>query len=218
MNFLTFKRPINYRPYTLQFILFMLQFSTILLERGFALNTKSEFEKVEKDLVVSMEYTLTVDGEVVDSSKEDGPIDFIQGKGNIIPGLEKELYGMKIGDEKKVKVVASEAYGEYDPEAVEEVPLSDFPSDIPIEVGVELAVEDEDGEAMSAVIEEVGKDTITLNFNHPLAGKDLNFDVKIIGLRAATAEELEHGHTHSDGECDCDGDCDCEDGGCNCGK
>lgn len=184
------------------------------------MNTKSEFTKVEKDLVVSMEYTLTVDGEVVDSSKENGPIDFIQGKGNIIPGLEKALYGMNLDESKKVNVPAAEAYGEFDEEAVEEVPVSDFPTDIPLEVGVELAVEDEDGGAMSAVIEEVTKDTVTLNFNHPLAGKDLVFDVKIVGLRAPTEEEMQHGHVHGDEECecDCDGD-DCEDGGgCCCGK
>lgn len=184
------------------------------------MNTKSEFTKVEKDLVVSMEYTLTVDGEVVDSSKENGPIDFIQGKGNIIPGLEKALYGMNLDESKEVNVPAAEAYGEFDEEAVEEVPVSDFPTDIPLEVGVELAVEDEDGGAMSAVIEEVTKDTVTLNFNHPLAGKDLVFDVKIVSLRAPTEEEMQHGHVHGDEECecDCDGD-DCEDGGgCCCGK
>jgi FKBP-type peptidyl-prolyl cis-trans isomerase SlyD len=188
-------------------------------ERELNLNTQSEFTKVEKDLVVSLEYTLTVDGEVIDSSEENGAIDFIQGAGNIISGLEKELTGMKLGESKKVNVLAKDAYGEYDPEAVEEIPLSDFPNDIPLEVGVELAVEDEDGEAISAVIEEVGKDTVNLNFNHPLAGKDLTFDVKIAGIRAATAEELEHGHVHGDEEgCDCEeGDCDCEDGGCNCG-
>lgn len=186
-------------------------------KREINLNTQSEFAKVEKDLVVSLEYTLTVDGEVVDSSEENGPIDFIQGQGNIIPGLEKELTGMKLGEAKKVNVLAVDAYGEYDPDAVEEIPLSDFPNDIPLEVGVELAVEDEDGEAVSAVIEEVGKDTVSLNFNHPLAGKDLVFDVKIAALRAATVEELEHGHVHGDdGECDGECDCDCEDGDCNC--
>lgn len=181
------------------------------------MNTNTEFKKVEDNLVVSLEYTLTVDSEVVDSSKENGPLDYIQGKGNIIPGLEKELAGMSLGESKKVKVAAKEAYGEYDPEATEEVPLSDFPTDIPLEVGVELAVEDEDGEAMSAVIEEVDKDFVTLNFNHPLAGKDLVFDVKILGLREATAEELEHGHVHGD-ECDCDDDCDCDEGVCDCGN
>jgi FKBP-type peptidyl-prolyl cis-trans isomerase SlyD len=180
--------------------------------KGHKLSANSEFSKVEKDLVVSMEYTLTVDGEVLDSSEEDGPIEFIQGKGNIIAGLEKELTGMKVGESKTVKVSPQEGYGEYDPEAVEEVPLSDFPRDIPLETGVELSVEDEDGEAMSAVILEVGKDDVTLDFNHPLAGKELIFNVKIASLRAATEEELEHGHVH--GDHDCEGDCDCGEEGC----
>lgn len=177
------------------------------------MSAQSELTKVENDLVVSLEYTLTVEGEVVDSSEENGPIDYIQGKGNIIPGLEKELAGMNVGDTKKVKVLAKDAYGEYDPEATEEIELSDFPEEIPLEVGVELAVEDEDGNATSATIVEVGETAVTLNFNHPLAGKDLEFDVKIAGIRAATAEELEHGHVHGEDECDCD----CDDENCDCG-
>ncbi|MHC1741185.1 MAG: peptidylprolyl isomerase [Anaerolineaceae bacterium] len=181
------------------------------------MNEQTEFTKVAKDLVVSLEYTLTVDGEVIDSSEENGPIDYIQGHENIISGLESALEGMKLGESKKVNVKAKDAYGEYDPEAVEEIPLTEFPDDIPLEVGVELAVDDEDEGPISAVIEEVGKDSVTLNFNHPLAGKELNFDVKILSIRAATAEELEHGHVHGDEDC-CEGDCDCEDSECNCGK
>jgi FKBP-type peptidyl-prolyl cis-trans isomerase SlyD len=188
-----------------------------LQERGLTLTENTKLTKVANDLVVSLEYKLTVDDEIVDSSEENGPIDFIQGKGNIISGLEKELTGKKVGESKKVNVLAKDAYGEFDPEAVDEVPLADFPKDIPLEVGVELAVEDEDGDAMSAVIEEVGKDFVTLNFNHPLAGKDLVFDVKVLSLREPTTEELEHGHVHGDEECECDDDCDCEDGKCNCG-
>ena len=183
------------------------------------MNTQSEFTKVAKDLVVSLEYTLTVDGEVVDSSEENGAIEYIQGHENIISGLESQLEGMKLGESKKVLVKAVDAYGEYDPESVEEIPLSDFPKDIPLEVGVELAVEDEDEGAISAVIEEVGKDSVVLNFNHPLAGKDLSFDVKIADIRAATAEELEHGHVHGDEEdCDCGCGCGSEDESCDCGN
>ena len=182
------------------------------------MNSQSEFTKVAKDLVVSLEYTLTVDGEIIDSSEENGPIDFIQDRGNIIAGLESALEGMKVGEAKQVKVLAKDAYGEYDPEATEDVPLTEFPKDIPLEVGVELAVEDEDEGVISAVIEEVGKDSVTLNFNHPLAGKDLNFDVKILSIREATAEELEHGHVHGDEEDECDCGCDCDDSDCDCGK
>lgn len=180
------------------------------------MNTQPDLSKVAKDLVITLEYSLTVDGEVVDSSEENGPIDYIQGHGNIIPGLENALLGMKVGESKKVDVQAKDAYGEYDPEAIEEIPLSDFPDDIPLEVGLELAVDDEETGPTTAVIEEVTKESVTLNYNHPLAGKDLHFDAKIKAIRAATAEELEHGHVHDEEGCDCDGDCCCGDSGCNC--
>lgn len=182
------------------------------------MNATSNFSKVEKDLVVSMDYSLKVDGEIVDSSEDSEPIEFIQGYGNIIPGLEKELYGMSIGDKKSVSVPAAEGYGIYDPEAVMTVGRSEFPSEIPMEQGVEVSIQDENGEVMVAVIEAFDEETVTLNGNHPLAGKDLQFDVTIAGLRAPTAEELEHGHVHSEDDCECDGDCDCADGSCDCGS
>ncbi len=175
------------------------------------MSAQSELNKVAKDVVVSLEYTLTVDGEVVDSSEENGVLDYLQGHQNIIPGLESALEGMAAGETKKVVVAAKDAYGEYNPDAVEEIALSDFPEDIPLEEGIELAVDDGESGPVSAVIEKVGEETVTLNYNHPLAGKDLAFDVKVVSLRAATAEELEHGHVHSEEEED---DCGC---GCGCG-
>ena len=156
-------------------------------------------EKVVDDVVVSMEYSLTVDGEVIDSSEEEGPIEFLQGHGNIIPGLESALAGMAVGESKQVSVEAAEGYGEHDPEAVDEVALADFPEEIPVKEGIELQMKDEDGEEMFARIVEVSEETATLDFNHPLAGKELHFDVKIVGLRAATEEEVAHGHVHMEG-------------------
>ena len=153
---------------------------------------------VADDVVVSLEYTLTVDGEIVDSTEGIEPITFLQGYENIIPGLERELYGLKIGDEKKVFVPAKDAYGDIDPEAVVEVPRKDIPKDIPIKTGVELQVTNEDGELLDAVIISVSKDKVKLDFNHPLAGKDLNFAIKVVDLRDADPEELEHGHVHGD--------------------
>lgn len=176
---------------------------------------------MEKDLVVGMDYSLKVDGEIVDSSEGSDPIEFIQGCGNIIPGLEKELYGMKIGESKKVVVKASEGYGEYDPDAILTVDKENFPDEIPLEIGVEVAITNDDGNEMIASIEEIGDKTITLNGNHPLAGKELEFDIKIVSLRDPTDEEREHGHVHGDDDCCCcdDEECDCEDSeGCNCGK
>ncbi|HCS39809.1 MAG TPA: peptidylprolyl isomerase [Anaerolineaceae bacterium] len=171
-----------------------------------------------------MEYELTVDGEVIDATEAGDPIDFIQGYENIIAGLEKAVDGMAVGDSKEVFVKAVDAYGEYDADGFVEVPKAEFPEDIPMEVGVEISVTNDDGEEMTAFIEEVSVETITLNFNHPLAGKDLTFKVKIVGIREATAEELEHGHIHYDdhecGEnCTCGGEeCTCGGGECSCGN
>lgn len=151
---------------------------------------------VADDVVVSLDYTLTVDGEVVDSSEEDEPIEFLQGRGGIISGLEKALYGMVEGESKQVAVPAKDAYGEYDSEAVMDVPRSEFPPEIPLKPGVELQMRDQDGDVVHAQIVSVSKSSVKLDFNHPLAGKDLKFDVTIAGLRAATAEELDHGHVH----------------------
>ncbi len=151
---------------------------------------------VADDVVVRMDYTLSVDGKVFESSTESEPIEFIQGYGQIIPGLEKELYGMITGQSKEVYVTSKDAYGETDPEAMMDVPRSEFSDDIPLEPGVQLQVQNEEGEVLDAHIANVEEDTIQLDFNHPLAGKDLTFEVKIVDLRDATPEELEHGHVH----------------------
>lgn len=159
----------------------------------------SDALKVEDGQVVSMEYTLRVDGDVMDTSDGREPLEFIQGIGNIIPGLERELYDMKIGDSKQVSVPPADAYGEFDPEAYVEVPRSDFPTDIPVEQGVEIQVHDENNHVMAARIDTFTDKVIKLDFNHPLAGRTLTFDVKIVGLRGASPEELEHGHAHTAG-------------------
>ena len=156
--------------------------------------------EVADDVVVSMDYILTVDGEVVDSSDDTGPIDFLQGYGNIIPGLEDAIYGMKIGDSKDVAVEPDDGYGEYDDEMIEVVPKLDFPTEIPLEIGVELEMKDEDDDVVSARIIDVAAEDVTLDFNHPLAGMTLNFNVTIVSLRNATEEELDHGHAHESSE------------------
>jgi FKBP-type peptidyl-prolyl cis-trans isomerase SlyD len=164
------------------------------------MSEKSELTHVVDDLVVTMDYTLTVDGEIVDSSEQDTPIEFLHGYGNIIPGLEAHLGGLAIGENLQVTVAAKDAYGEFDPEQVVDVPLDEFPEEICIEPGVELEMKDQDGDMLFARILSVGKSRAKLDFNHPLAGKELTFDVTIVGLRLPTPEELEHGHVHgSDG-------------------
>ena len=159
----------------------------------------SEDLKIQDGQVVSMDYTLRVDGEVIDTSEGRGPLEFIQGTGNIIPGLERELYGLVIGDNKKVSVAPADAYGELDKEAYIDVPRAEFPSDIPLEKGIEIQVRDQSNQPMYARIDSIGPESIKLNFNHPLAGKTLNFDVAIVALRDPTPDELAHGHVHGAG-------------------
>jgi FKBP-type peptidyl-prolyl cis-trans isomerase SlyD len=154
---------------------------------------------VQDGQVVAMEYTLHVDGKTLDSSEGHGPLEFLQGSGNIIPGLERELYGMAIGESKQVKVAPTEGYGEIDPDALVHVPRGQIPDDIPLEVGTEIQVTDQQGHDLVARIDNVESDSVRLDFNHPLAGKELSFDVKIVGLREPTEEELDHGHVHSEG-------------------
>ncbi len=155
--------------------------------------------KVQNGQVVSMDYTLHVNGELLDTSEGREPLEFLQGSGNIIPGLERELYGMVIGESKDVTVAPADGYGTVDPQAYVEVPRNQFPEEIPMKTGTEIQVRDQSGQPMYARIEEVGDETVKLNFNHPLAGKELQFNVKIVRLRSATDEEVNHGHAHSPG-------------------
>jgi len=157
----------------------------------------AELKKVDDGQVVSMHYTLHVNGQVLDSSDGGDPLQFIQGMGHIIPGLEHELYEMKIGDSKKVVVAAKDGYGEIDTEAFMDVPRDSFPTDVPLEIGTELELRDQSDHPVYARIETISDDNVRLNMNHPLAGKELHFDVKIADLRPATDEEVSHGHVHN---------------------
>ena len=159
---------------------------------------------VANDVVVTMDYKLVVDNEVVEDSKaENGEaIQFIQGAGNILEALEEAISGMKVGDMKHVTIQPEDGYGEYEEDAVDEVPREEFPKEIPLEPGVELQMQDTDGDYHYAVIESVDEKNVFMNFNHPLAGKVLEFDVHIIALRTATAEEMDHGHVHLGGDHD----------------
>lgn len=162
------------------------------------METYTQPESVSNDVVVSLDYTLTVDGDVVDSSEETGPIVFIQGTGDIIPGLEAGINGMHVDESREVHVEPTQAYGEYDPEARVKVPREQFPPEIELEPGVQLRVRDTQGHELDTVVSDVGEQEVTLDFNHPLAGKELTFKVTVVGLRNPTPEELAHGHVHND--------------------
>ena len=151
---------------------------------------------VADDIVVSIEYTLTVDGEVIDASEDSDPLEYLQGYQNIIPGLERELAGMKIGESKEITVLPKDGYGEQDPEAVIEIPRREFPKDFEVKPGVELQLQNQDGEMMNAVIVSISPNAVKLDLNHPLAGKELLFRVTVVDLRDATEEEISHGHVH----------------------
>jgi len=156
-------------------------------------------DSVQNNVVVSMEYTLHVEEEEIDSSNGQEPLQFLVGHGNIISGLEREMIGMKVGESKEVVITPADGYGEFDENAFVSVPRQAFPQDIPVEEGTELTVRDDSGQPRYARIDTVEGDTVTLNFNHPLAGDELHFNVKVVGLREPSPEELEHGHVHQDG-------------------
>jgi FKBP-type peptidyl-prolyl cis-trans isomerase SlyD len=154
---------------------------------------------IAKDQVVSINYTLTdVNGQVLDSSQETGPLSYLHGNDNIIPGLEKALEGKTEGATLKVSVPAAEAYGLRDEQLVINVPKSQFQDAGTVEEGMQFEAETSDGSRIVTVTKVEG-DMVTIDANHPLAGMDLNFDVQVVGIRAATEEELEHGHVHDHG-------------------
>ena len=148
--------------------------------------------------VVTIEYTLKDDeGEVLDSSEGGEPLTYIQGVGNLIPGLEKALEGKGPGDSLEVTVSAEEGYGARDERLVRNVPLRRLGDKNP-QVGKRYRAQTEDGPAV-VLVTAIKGDYATVDANHPLAGMTLHFAVKVAAVRAATDEELAHGHVHGEG-------------------
>ena len=137
---------------------------------------------VQENMDVSMEYTLTADGVVVDSTEGKEPFHYIHGKGQIIPGLERQLIGLHVGDNKEVIVKPEDGYGQVNPSAVIEVPKEQLPTDVSPSVGMVLRGVNPDGHDFRAIVKEVKDKTILLDLNHPLAGKTLTFKIKITGI------------------------------------
>ncbi len=149
--------------------------------------------------VVSIHYTLTDDkGAEIDSSRGGEPLQYLEGAGNIIPGLEKEVSQMKAGDKKKVSIPAKDAYGEKRDDMVIDVPRTQFPSDMALKVGDRFRG-GADAHAPMFTIMEIEGDKVKLDGNHPLAGQNLNFDVEVTEARDATKDEVSHGHAHGPG-------------------
>jgi FKBP-type peptidyl-prolyl cis-trans isomerase SlyD len=149
-------------------------------------------EKIAKDLVVGIDYRLTIaDGTEVDSTGDRGPMDYLHGHQNIIPGLEKELEGRKVGDSLEVTVGPEEGYGEHDSERIVEVSREQLGFEP--EVGAVVAAKLPDGREQHLLIAEIDGEKVTLDGNHPLAGQTLRFEVSIASIRAATDEEIANG-------------------------
>ena len=149
--------------------------------------------------VVSIHYTLTnALGETIDSSVGQDPLVYLQGAQNIIPGLENALTGKAVGDALQVTVEPAEGYGEIRDELIQEVDRSAFQGVDDIDVGMQFMAQTPWGEQPVTVVKVEG-DQITLDGNHQLAGETLNFDVEVVEIREATAEEIEHGHVHGPG-------------------
>jgi FKBP-type peptidyl-prolyl cis-trans isomerase SlyD len=142
---------------------------------------------IQEGSIVSIEYTLTDDeGKVIDTNVGKEPLTFIQGAGQIVSGLEKELQGLKAGDHKKVKVKPEDGYGMPSQQAFQELPRESIPAEAQ-KPGVTLMAKAPDGRAIPIRVHEVKEKTVVVDFNHPLAGKTLNFDVKIKDIKAAEA-------------------------------
>ncbi|MDP3703162.1 MAG: peptidylprolyl isomerase [Candidatus Omnitrophota bacterium] len=142
---------------------------------------------VQDNLDIGLEYTLTVEGSVVDTTDGRGPFHYIHGQGQMIPGLERELIGLHVGDTKEVAVSPEDGYGAVDPAAFVEVPKDQLPSDVPPTVGMVLRGVNPDGKSFRAKINEVKDTIVVLDLNHPLAGKTLTFQVKVTDISPPAA-------------------------------
>ncbi|HJL42152.1 MAG TPA: peptidylprolyl isomerase [Myxococcales bacterium LLY-WYZ-16_1] len=152
--------------------------------------------KVQNDAVVSIEYTLRDDaGAVIDKSGGE-PLSYLHGHGNIVPGLERKLEGMEAGASTRATVPPEEGYGERNEEAQFSVPRNELPDELEPKVGMMLSGQAQGGQAVPLWIAGVSDSAVELDANHPLAGRTLDFEVTVREVRAATAEELEHGHAH----------------------
>lgn len=151
---------------------------------------------ISEKCIVSIDYTLTDnEGNLLDKS-EDGPLSYLHGRGNLIPGLEKELEGKTAGDKLNVTIAPEDAYGEFQPQLIQEVSKDMFQGVEKVEPGMQFEARGADDQTMIVRIDKVEGEKVTINGNHPLAGVTLTFDVNVVDVREATEEELEHGHAH----------------------
>jgi FKBP-type peptidyl-prolyl cis-trans isomerase SlyD len=173
-------------------------------------------------LYVAIDYTLTLEGgQKIDKSPEGQPLGFIAGTGQIIPGLEKALMGKIAGENAKVVVEPEDAYGPVKDDLFQDIPKSQFPSDVEIKPGMAFEAQGPQGPFMISVAKINENETITVDLNHPMAGKQLHFDVNVVEVREPTAEELAQAASSISAGCACGTDDVADAGecgpGCNCG-
>jgi len=152
------------------------------ISKGAEKQPNEEVPMVTEGKLVKVIYTLTVDGNVVDSSKEGEPFEFTAGSSQVIPGFDEAIMGMKAGEKNSFQVSPEKGYGQENPKGIQEVPRDKLPADMKPEVGMTLHATIPDGQAIPARIIEIQEDIIILNFNHPLAGKTLNFEVEVVDV------------------------------------
>ncbi len=152
--------------------------------------------QIENNRVVSIAYTLKDDDDNVIDQSSDGSFCYLHGASNIIPGLEDALAGKAAGDELSVTIPPEQGYGVRDDARVQDVPRNMFPAEQEIQPGMQFHAQGPDGQSIVVLVTKADDATVTVDGNHPLAGVQLNFDVKVMDIRDATAEELEHGHVH----------------------
>ena len=178
--------------------------------------------KVEQNKMVAVHYKLTVDGVVADQSNPETPLEFICGMGMLLPKFEEAILGKEVGDEVAFTLEAKDGYGEVIAEAIVDLPKNIFMIDGKIAdemlfVGNQVPMSDNQGNRMLGTIREVGEETVKMDFNHPMAGKTLNFEVKVVGVRDVQPEDLAPkggcgcGCEHDS----CGDDCGCNDGCCH---
>jgi len=155
---------------------------------------------LDPNKVVTINFTLTDDeGHILDTTANNESFAFMTGVNMVLPKLEEAVGGMLIGTKKNLKLNAVDGYGMYNEDAVQVVGKENFPEDFVLEAGMEYMARNPDGVDMPFVITNVAGEDVTIDFNHPLAGVNLNFDIELVDIRDATAEELSHGHVHGAG-------------------
>jgi FKBP-type peptidyl-prolyl cis-trans isomerase SlyD len=155
--------------------------------------------KIANGTVVAIDYKLHLgDGDVIDESEAGSPLYYIQGEGNIVPGLERALEGLEAGATRQVVVTPEDGYGAHDPQGVQEVEKGAFGGELP-EVGHQYTARGPNGEMVPFVVKEIGPEFVVVDLNHPLAGRTLHFEIAIREVREASEEEKEHGHVHAPG-------------------